>query len=74
MNKTISLPDELVETVESLGKGNAQSFSGIVRICLERYVENAKKPDGSFEIFNWTIQVIETKDGDIWVYEPIAVY
>ena len=52
MNKTISLPDELVETVESLGKGNAQSFSGIVRICLERYVENAKKPDGSFEIFN----------------------
>lgn len=55
MNKTISLPDELVETVESLAKGNAQSFSGIVRICLERYVENVQNKANQPAVFSEAI-------------------
>jgi len=43
MNKTISLPDELLEKVEKHAYESGRTFSGVVRVCLERYVENVQE-------------------------------
>ncbi len=42
MNKMLSLPEDLVRKIANKCKNNGQSFSGVVRVCLERYVQNDK--------------------------------
>ncbi len=49
MNKTISLPEELVKEIETMTRANGQTFSGVVRVCLERYVKNGTDEIGQLQ-------------------------
>ena len=41
-NKTISLPLVLIEKAESVAHVTGATFSGLTRICLERYLEDVQ--------------------------------
>ncbi len=45
MNKTIHLPDELVREIEKKARKNGATFSGVVRISLEKYIKNGNDKD-----------------------------